>query len=70
MNNSFEGICDAECKRGWFPSLHRTPTGWTCRLECGVDVMPANEPRPFGSGPTAEAALTDAVRRRQVAMAA
>lgn len=68
--SSFEAVVAAERRKGWFPHLQCTPDGWSCRLECGVDVMPANEPRPVGAGPTAEAALMDAVRKRQLEMAA
>lgn len=65
--NSFETIVAAERRKGWFPHLCATPSGWTCRLECGVEVLRAEQPRPIGEGPTAEAALTDAVRKRALA---
>lgn len=68
--NGFEAICTAERRKGWFPQLSAEVSGWRCELACGVDVKPANEPRPVGYGPTAEAALADAIRRRGGAVAA
>lgn len=62
--NAFETTAMLERKRGYYPNLARTDSGWECRLECGVDVLPANLPRPKATGDTAFIALTLAVRSR------
>lgn len=62
--NAFETTIAVERQRGYFPNLCVTKEGWECRMECGVDVLPAATPRPRGCGITAMAALTEAVRAR------
>lgn len=66
--NSFESICQAEVRRGWFPQLSRRREDWMCEMTGGD--WPPYVPRPVGYGVTAEAALTDAIRRRQTEKAA
>lgn len=68
--NAFETTAMIERKRGYYPNLAMTNDGkWECRLECGVDVLPASTPRPKAIGDTAFIALTLAVRARDKALA-
>ena len=47
---------------GWFVSFAWTGDGkpWLCRIECGVDVVPAQYPRPEARGETQAEALAAA----------
>ena len=67
--NAFESTAAAERRRGYYPNLALTDEGWECRLECGVDVLPASTPRPKAVGETAFIALTLAVRSRDKMLA-
>lgn len=64
MENSIEAIVEQERKKGWFVTLKAGKEGWTCMMECSVEVLEARMPRPICGGPTAMAALVIAIRER------
>lgn len=67
--NDLESIIAAERRRGWFVTLQSSREGWTCHLQCGVDVLTGNIPRPSATGSTAMIALTLAIRERDRVLA-
>lgn len=57
-----DGIQLEECvdelqRRGFYACATRTKSGWVVTLECGVDVWPAQYPRPRACGATLMQAL-------------
>lgn len=57
-------IAAEERRRGWFINLASGKDGFECRLECGVNLLPANYPRPRASAPTAQEAVESALCSR------
>lgn len=66
--NDLETIVTALTKQGFYPVLNRHFDNWLCDLTCGVDVLPANLPRPRGTGKTAvDAVLAADAARKELA---
>lgn len=58
MNSDhFEELCRSLQRRGYYVQLSRHAVTWRCDLPCGVDLLPAGKPRPFGVGRTALEAI-------------
>ena len=61
---SIENIVEQERRKGWHITLRSTQDGWICEMSCGVDILPANIPRPNVRGSSAMVALVLAIRER------
>lgn len=63
--NAVESIVEVERRKGWSVTLVSClKGGWTCMLDCGVDILDGTKPRPQAGGETQIVALTAAIRDR------
>lgn len=59
--DELENLVDRCVAKGYHPTLRRHPTKWECELNCGVDTLSTEKPRPLAYGATAVEALKAAM---------
>jgi hypothetical protein len=68
--DDFEKRCRALFDEGWTPHFKMIVGGkWECSLECGVDVLPPNIPRPRAITETQRDGLYAVIEQRRKLLA-